>query len=90
MARKKKHDGKTAAEKFGEMLAAFGYTLSEILDDPKLKAKAKEFSQSVTESAKVVGNTIKDEEVRAKFRDVGKAAQDFGKSLAEHFRTDKD
>jgi hypothetical protein len=31
-----------------------------------------------------------DEEVRAKFREVGQAAQDLGKSIADRFRDEKD
>ena len=90
MVRKKKQIEKAAAERFGEMLAAFGGTISEILDDPKLRKKGVEFAQSVAASAKVVESTIKDEEMRAKFRDVGKAAQDLGKSLVAHFKADED
>ena len=30
-----------------------------------------------------------DKDVKAKFKNVGKTAQDFGKSVAEYFRDDK-
>jgi len=36
------------------------------------------------------GSRFKDEDVKDKFREVGKAAQDFGKSVAEHFKDNKD
>jgi len=37
-----------------------------------------------------LASRFKDEDVKDKFRDVAKAAQDFGKSMAEHFRDDRD
>ena len=61
---------KTATENFSEMFKAFGDAVSEIFDDPKLKEKAKEFTESAAESAKIFGSRFKDEEVKAKFRDV--------------------
>lgn len=77
-----------AAEKFGKALRAFGNTLSEILDDPDVKKSAKEFAESVVDAAaKVVQSKVKDEEVRARFRSVGTAAQTLGKDLEEHFKT---
>jgi len=81
---------KTAAENFGELIKAFGNAVGEIFDDPKLKEKAKEFADSATESAKIFGSRFKDEEVKAKFQGVGKAAQDFGKSVADCFKAGKD
>jgi hypothetical protein len=89
MLPEEKQDRKATAENFGEMLRAFGDAISEIFDDPKLKEKAKEFSESAVESAKMFGGRLKDEDVRAKFRDVGKVAQDFGKSVADCFKADK-
>ncbi|MCK5576996.1 MAG: hypothetical protein KAI14_01645 [Dehalococcoidales bacterium] len=80
---------KGAAENFSEMFKAFGNAVSEIFNDPELKAKAKEFGNSVAESAKTFPSRFKDEEVKNKFRDVGKAARDFGRSVADTFR-DKD
>ena len=77
---------KTTAENFGELIKAFGNAVGEIFDDPKLKEKAKEFADSATESARIFGSRFKDEEVKAKFGDVGKAAQDFGKSVADCFK----
>jgi hypothetical protein len=85
----KLHD-KTAAENFGELIKAFGNAMGEIFDDPKLKEKAREFADSATESVKVFGSRFKDEEVKAKFGDVGKVAQDFGKSVADCFKANKD
>ena len=55
----------------------------------KAVAKAKEFAESASESAKVFGNRFKDEDVKDKFRDVGKAAEDFGKSVADCFKKEK-
>ncbi len=90
MRQEEKSDKKMTVENFGEMFKAFGDAISEIFDDPKLKEKAKEFAESATESAKIFGSRFKDEEVKDKFRDVGKAAQDFGKSVVDCFKADKD
>ena len=80
---------KTTTENFCEMFRIFGDAISEIFDDPKLKEKAKEFTDSAAESARIFGSRFKDDKVKSKFRDVGKAAQDFGKSVAGSFKTDK-
>ena len=89
MVKKEKYDRKMAAEKLGKIIKTFGDTLSEILDDPELREKAKDFSLSVVDSAaKVVNSRVKDDEIRAKFKDVGKAAQSLGKSIADHFEAD--
>lgn len=90
MSPEEKSNKKTAVENFGEMFKAFGDVISEIFDDPKLKEKAEEFAEGAVESAKIFGSRFKDEEVKAKFRDVGKAAQDFGKSVTDCFKADKD
>lgn len=90
MRQEEKSDKKMTVENFGEMFKAFGDAISEIFDDPKLKEKAKEFAESATESAKIFGSRFKDEEVKDKFRDVGKAAQDFGKSVVDCFKAGKD
>ena len=88
MAGKVKYDRKMAAENLGKIIKTFGETVSEILEDPALRKKALEFSQSVVDSAaKVVNSRIKDDEVRDKFSDVGKAAQTLGKTLTDHFKT---
>lgn len=42
--RRKKDDKRVAAERFGKLIKAFGETVSEVLDDPELKEKAKEFA----------------------------------------------
>ena len=87
MAQEGEPCGKTAAESFGEMLRAFGNSVSEIFDDPELRMKAKEFSQSAVDAAmKVVEGKVKDDEMRARFRKVGEAAQDLGKTLQKHFK----
>ena len=72
------------------MFKVFVEAIGEIFDDPKLKEKAKEFVESATESAKLFGSRFKDEEVKAKFGDVGKAAQDLGKSVSDCFKASKD
>jgi ribosomal-protein-alanine N-acetyltransferase len=86
MEKKAVYDRKKAAEKLGKVMKTFGDTISEIFEDPELREKAKEFSLSVVDAAaKVVNSRIKDDDVRAKFKDVGKAAQDLGRSITDHF-----
>jgi ribosomal-protein-alanine N-acetyltransferase len=88
MATREKYDRKKDAENLGKMLKSFGETISEIFEDPELRKKAKEFSQSVMDSAaRIVEGKLKDDEAKAKFRDVGKAAQSLGKTLVERFDT---
>ena len=65
-----------------------GRAISEILNDPELKEKAKEFGDAAGESAKALGKRLKDEEVKEKLSEAGKAAQDFGKTVAEHFQAE--
>lgn len=87
---KVKYDAKKDAENLGKMFKSFWETISEIFEDPELRKKAKEFSQSVMDSAaKVVEGKIRDDEAKRKFRDVGRAAQSLGKTLVEHFDTEK-
>ncbi len=84
----KRSQDKRAAEVFGEVLRAFGASAGEILDDPQVKQKAKEFAESVVDAAaKVAQSKVKDEEVRARFRNVGKAAKTLGSSLDKHFKS---
>lgn len=90
MVPKEKVERKEAAKSFSEMLSEFAGTVGKILDDPDVKAKAKEFAKSVVDSAaKVVESRVEDEELKAKFRSVGKAAQDLGTSLEEKFKPEK-
>ncbi|MBI4180386.1 MAG: hypothetical protein HY528_00460 [Chloroflexi bacterium] len=79
---------KKAAETLGKMLRAFGASVGEILDDPTVKEKAKELAESIVDAAaKVSQSKVKAEEVRARFRNVGKAAQTLGSSLDKHFKS---
>jgi ribosomal-protein-alanine N-acetyltransferase len=89
MSQEQDANKKTSAESFADMFKAFGQAVSKILDDPELKEKVKEFTESAAESAKTFGSRFKDDDVKAKFRDVGKAAEDFGKSIKESFKKEK-
>ena len=85
---KSKYNRKEAAEKFGQVMKTFGEAVGEILNDPELREKAKEFSQSVIEAtAKVIDSHIEDAALKDKFRDVGKAAQTLGKTIDENIKT---
>ena len=88
MAEKTKE--RTTGEKLGDLIMAFGSAMGDVLDDPQVKEKAKELSRVVVDAAaKAWGDRIKDEQAKRKVRTVGKAAQDFGKSLEDHFKTEK-
>jgi len=79
---------KKAAEALGEMMKKFGTTIGEILEDPKVKESAKQFASVVADAAaRVAEKKIKAEEVRRKFRNVGKAAQTLGSSVEAHFQS---
>ncbi len=81
-----KTEGKKIAEDFSEMFATFVKAMSEIFNDPKLKDKAKELGKSMADSAETFARRFKDDEVKAKFRKFGKAAEQFGKSVGDYFR----
>jgi hypothetical protein len=78
-----------ASESFADIFRAFGLTISEIFNDPELKEKAREFTESAAELAKTFRSRLKDEDVRGKYRDIGKAAEDFGKGIAARLKKDK-
>jgi len=88
MATQEVKETKKQAETFGKILRAFGDTLGEILDDPELRKKAKELAETAVDAAaRVVDKKIQKEDVRDKFRKVGKAAETLGKSLQEEFKS---
>lgn len=81
-----KKEVRKAAETFSEVMRKFGNTLSEILDDPEVRNKAKDFAESLVDAtAKALDSKTEDEQIRSKFRNVGKAAKSLGNSLEEHF-----
>ena len=90
MSQEQKSDENQAADNFAEMFRAFGQAVSEVFNDPELKEKAKEFSENASSSAKTLVNRLKDEDVKDKFRHVGKAAEEFGKSIADCFKKDEE
>ncbi len=73
-------------DSFCRIFTSFGQALSEILNDPELKAKAKEFGASAAASANTFASRFKDDEVKEKFEEVGKAAQEFGNGIAQTSR----
>ena len=77
---------KKPAEQFGEMIKSFGDAMSQIFNDPELKEKAKAFGDSIVESAKILASNVKDDETKAKFREVGKEAEKLGKSIQDYFK----
>lgn len=91
MSAKETPKNKKAAETLGALLKTFGNTVSELLEDPELRVKATEFAESVVDAAaKVAQRKVKDEEVRARMRNVGKAAQALGRSLENEFKSSQE
>ena len=90
MSQEEKSDKIQTTDTFAEMFRTFGQAISEIFNDPELKAKTKEFTESAAGSAKTLANRFKDEDVRDKLRDVGKAAEEFGKSMSDCFKKNKE
>jgi [ribosomal protein S5]-alanine N-acetyltransferase len=87
MPAKEKIQTKSTTEAFTDLFKTFSDAIGKILDDPEVRGKAREFSDSVIDAAaRVMENKVKKEEVRAKIREVGKAAQTFGKSVEQQFK----
>ncbi len=80
----------TPGESLRQVFAALGEAFSEVFNDPELKAKAREFGDAATDSALQLGRRFKDEEVRERFRKAGEAAEEFGHSVANSLRSDRD
>ena len=86
---KKQTTESNAGESLKQMFIALGEAFAEILNDPELKAKAKEMGDAASASAARLGSRFKDEEVKDRFRKAGDAAEVFGRSLAESFKSDR-
>ncbi len=83
-------DKKGATEVLGTLLKQFGTTVSEILEDPEVNEKAREFAKVAVEAAaRVAEKKVKDEDLRNKLKNVGKAAKVLGKNLEEHFDNER-
>ena len=89
MPGEEKTNERQTVDNLAEMFRAFGRAIGEVFDDPELKRKAKEFADSAADSAKILANRFRDEDVKSKFRDVGKAAEEFGKNVADYFEKEK-
>jgi hypothetical protein len=84
------HEHKTeTVESFAGLFKTFGQAVGDIFNDPELKKKAKEFAESASASANSLVDRLKEDDVKEKFRDVGKAAEDFGKNVADCFKKEK-
>lgn len=91
MAEQKKHTSEPRpADSLRQMFIAFGEAFGEVLNDPELKAKAKDMGDAATYSAVRLARRLQDEEVKERFRKAGDAAEVFGRSVADYFRSDKD
>ncbi len=89
MAEENQEHKTETVESFAGLLKTFGQAVGDIFNDPELKKKAKEFAESASASADTLVDRLKEEDIKEKFRDVGKAAEDFGKSIADCFTKEK-
>lgn len=89
MSKEEQTDRRPAADSFAEMFRAFGEAVGELFDDPELHRSAREFADSAVHSAKTLARRFSDEDVKARFRDVGKAAEEFGRDVADFCHEDK-
>lgn len=84
-------ESKKASETVRQLFRTFADSVAEILDDAEVRAKAKALAESVVDAAAKVGQSkVKSEEMRAKYREVGKAAVTLGNSLDKHFTNNGD
>ncbi len=87
MATKEKAETKSTSESFADLVKTFSNAVAEILDDPEVRGKAREFSDSIIDAAtRIMENKVKSEDARSKIREVGKAAETFGKSVEQQFK----
>ena len=84
MGPERKPREKKVSTSFQEMFEAFGKAMSEILNDPELKKKARELGQSAAQSADALADRFRDEDVKRRWRELGKAAQQFGENVADY------
>ncbi|MDD3678603.1 MAG: hypothetical protein PHD14_05190 [Dehalococcoidales bacterium] len=76
-------------ESFAGLFKTFGQAVGDIFNDPELKKKAKEFADSASASANSLVERLKEDDVKEKFRDVGRAAEDFGKNISDCLNKDR-
>jgi ribosomal-protein-alanine N-acetyltransferase len=86
---KKRSDEPKPGESLRQMFVAFGDAFAEVLNDPELKARAKDFGEAATDSALQLGRRFKDDDVKERFRQAGEAAEEFGRSVAEYFKSER-
>jgi [ribosomal protein S5]-alanine N-acetyltransferase len=89
MTEEKQEYRKETVESFAELFKTFGQAVGDIFNDPELQKKAKEFAESISVSADSLVDKLKEDDVKEKFRDVGKAAENFGKNIADRFKDKK-
>ena len=89
MAEGEKNTKKTAAESFSEMVGEFGNALGEIFKDPKVQERAQAFAQSIGQAIQAFTDKLKEEEVKQRFRQAGRTAEQFGQKVTKHFGASK-
>ena len=80
---------KSPGKNFVDIFDKFGSAMSEIFNDPELKEQARQFGKSAARSANAFASRFKDEDVKNSFKDVGKAAEEFGRNVSDYFKAGK-
>ncbi len=77
-------------ESLRQLFAALGDAFGEVFNDPELKVKAKDLGDAAADSAQHLGRRFRNEEVRERFRKAGEAAEEFGRSVADRLKSDRE
>ncbi len=76
-------------ENLRQVFTTLGEAFSEVFNDPELKDRARDFGDAAADSALQLGRRFQDEEVRGRFRKAGEAAEEFGRSVADYLKSDR-
>jgi len=85
MASKQANKTSGLGDDFVSIFSELGNALSEVFNDPSLKKSAKTLGTHTKKSAELFKSRFKDEEVKLKFKNVGKAMEKFGKDIGKLF-----
>ena len=86
MVKKRKNQKKVlekTAQNFGKIFSEFGEAIGSIFKDSKLKEETIKAGQNISSAARTLVGRFSDKEVKKQFKDVGRAAEKFGKNVAK-------
>lgn len=89
MATKQSTKDPNLGDDFVSIFSELGNALSEVFNDPSLKRSAKTLGSHTKKSAEMFKNRFSDEEVKIRFRNVGKAMEKFGQDIGKLFEEKK-